>query len=324
MVPMTHTFPSDPAEVPAVVAEIVQEADGIKSLRLEPVSGDKMPAWEPGAHIDVVLGPGLERQYSLCGDPTDLRSWRIGVLREPESRGGSSHMHEKLSVGDQILCRAPRNNFALTVADRYLFIAGGIGITPILPMIQQCEAAGKPWTLVYGGRQETSMAFRNELAPHGDRVTYWPQDLHGHLDLATILGTPEAGTAVYCCGPGALLDAVEERCATWPDGALHLERFRPKAGALDGEKMEFEVVLDYSGITLTVAADQSIVDAVEAAGVHVPTSCREGTCGTCETVVLAGEPDHRDSYLTNQEKESGEVIMPCCSRSCSQSLVLDL
>ncbi|MEV5302947.1 MULTISPECIES: PDR/VanB family oxidoreductase [Amycolatopsis methanolica group] len=321
---MTHTFPRDPAEVPAVVAEIVPEADGIKSLRLEPASGDKMPAWEPGAHIDLVLAPGLERQYSLCGDPTDLRSWRIGVLREPESRGGSAHVHEKLSVGDQILCRGPRNNFALTEAERYLFIAGGIGITPILPMIRQCEAAGKPWNLFYGGREEASMAFRAELTPYGDRVTYWPQNVHGHLDLPTILGTPQAGTAVYCCGPGGLLDAVEQRCEAWPDGALHLERFRPKDGALEGENTEFEVVLDYSGITLTVAPDQSIVDAVEAAGVHIPTSCREGTCGTCETVVLEGEPDHRDSYLTPQEKESGEVIMPCCSRSCSKTLILDL
>ncbi|WP_275293561.1 PDR/VanB family oxidoreductase [Amycolatopsis sp. La24] len=321
---MTHSIPRDPAEVRAIITEIVQEAEGIKSLRLEPVSGDKMPAWEAGAHIDLVLGPDLERQYSLCGDPTDLSSWRIGVLREPESRGGSSHVHEKLSVGDEILCRGPRNNFPLADAERYLFIAGGIGITPILPMIRACEAAGKPWTLVYGGRQQSSMAFRDELSEHGDRVTFWPQDAHGHLDLATVLGSPERGTGVYCCGPGGLLDAVEERCASWPEGALHLERFRPKDGALDGENTAFEVVLDYSDITLTVGPDQSIVEAVEAAGVHVPTSCREGTCGTCETVVLEGEPDHRDSFLTPQEKASGEVIMPCCSRSCSQILVLDL
>ncbi|MBN9743439.1 oxidoreductase [Amycolatopsis sp. A1MSW2902] len=321
---MTHTSPREAAEVPAIVAEIAHEADDVKSLRLAPVSGDQIPAWEPGAHIDLVLGPGLERQYSLCGDPDDRHHWRIGVLREPESRGGSSYVHDKLSVGDQVLCRGPRNNFALADAERYLFIAGGIGITPILPMIGRCEAAGKPWRLVYGGRQEGSMAFRAELAPHGDRVTYWPQNVRGHLDLAALLGTPEAGTAIYCCGPGGLLDAVEQRCAVWPDDALHLERFRPKDGALDGNNTEFEVVLDYSGITLAVAPDQSIVEAAEAAGVHIPTSCREGTCGTCETVVLEGEPDHRDSYLTPREKESGEVIMPCCSRACSKTLVLDL
>ncbi len=148
---------------------------------------------------DLVLGPDLERQYSLCGDPTDLSSWRLGVLREPESRGGSAHVHERLAVGDQVVCRGPRNNFALVEAADYLFVAGGIGITPILPMIAACEAAGKPWRLFYGGRHESTMAFRGELAAYGERVTFWPQYTHGILDLATILGTPAADTAIYCC-----------------------------------------------------------------------------------------------------------------------------
>ncbi|MBP2371624.1 PDR/VanB family oxidoreductase [Pseudonocardia parietis] len=321
---MSNTPRNDAAEVRAVVAEISPAATGVVSVRLEPAVGDKMPSWEPGAHVDLVLGPDLERQYSLCGDPADLRSWRIGVLREPESRGGSSHVHDNLVVGDEVRCRGPRNNFSLDDADDYVFIAGGIGITPILPMIGACEAAGKPWRLVYGGRAEDSMAFRSELAAYGDRVTIWPQDTRGLLDLDGLLGTPAPGTEIYCCGPGALLDAVEERCANWPDGALHLERFRPKEGALDGENSAFEVVLDYSDISIMVAPDQTVAEAIEAAGVHIPTSCREGTCGTCETVVLEGEPDHRDSYLTPQEKESNEVMMPCCSRSCSARLVLDL
>lgn len=308
----------------AVVAAIGAEAEGIVSLRLEPAAGEKMPAWEPGAHVDVVLGPELERQYSLCGDPTDLSHWRLGILREPESRGGSAHVHEQLAVGDELVLRGPRNNFALVEAERYLFVAGGIGITPILPMIAACEAAGKPWRLFYGGRRESSMAFRGELAGYGDTVTFWPQDTHGILDLEAILGTPEPGTAVYCCGPGVLLDAVEERCAAWPVGALHLERFRPKEGALDGVNTPFEVELDASGLTLTVRADQTLAEAIEEAGIDLPTSCREGTCGTCETFVLEGEPDHRDSYLTFEEQESGEVIMPCCSRSRSPRLVLDL
>jgi ferredoxin-NADP reductase len=314
----------DPAEITVTVAEIAKEADGIVSLRLEPSTNDKLPAWEPGAHIDLVLGPDLERQYSLCGDPTDLSGWRLGVLREPESRGGSAHVHERLAVGDQVVCRGPRNNFALVDASEYLFIAGGIGITPILPMIGACEDAGKPWRLFYGGRRESTMAFREELAPYGERVTFWPQDTHGLLDLATILGTPTDGTAIYCCGPGVLLDAVEQQCARWPAGVLHLERFRPKDGALDGVNTAFEVELDASGITLTVAADQSLAEAIEAVGVDIPTSCREGTCGTCETYVLEGEPDHRDSYLSAEEQASGEVIMPCCSRSLSTRLVLDL
>jgi ferredoxin-NADP reductase len=313
-----------PPEVTATVAALETEADGILSVRLEPVVGDKLPAWEPGAHIDLVLGPDLERQYSLCGDPTDLSSWRLGILREPESRGGSAHVHEKLAVGDEVVCRGPRNNFALVEADEYLFLAGGVGITPILPMVAACEDAGKPWRLFYGGRQESTMAFRAELAPYGERVTLWPQDTHGLLDLATILGTPAAGTAIYCCGPGVLLDAVEQQCATWPTGSLHLERFRPKEGALDGTDIPFEVELDASGITLTVGADETLAEAIEAAGVDLPTSCREGTCGTCETDVLEGEPDHRDSYLGAEEQASGEVIMPCCSRSRSPRLVLDL
>lgn len=315
---------AQPAELTATVAEIAPEAEGIVSLRLVPTTEDKLPGWEPGAHIDLVLGPDLERQYSLCGDPTDPTSWRLGILREPESRGGSVHVHERLAVGDQVLCRGPRNNFALVEADAYLFVAGGVGITPILPMIAACEAAGKPWRLFYGGRTEATMAFRTELAAYGERVTLWPQDTHGLLDLAALLGSPVTGTAVYCCGPGALLDAVEQQCAAWPAGSLHLERFRPKDGALDGENTTFEVELDASDITLTVGADQTLAEAIEAAGIDLPTSCREGTCGTCETYVLEGEPDHRDSYLTEDEQASGEVIMPCCSRSRSPRLVLDL
>lgn len=311
-------------ELTAVVAAIEKEADGIVSLRLQPAVGEKTPAWEPGAHVDLVIGPDLERQYSLCGDPTDLTHWRLGVLREPESRGGSAYVHEALAVGDQVMCRGPRNNFPLVEAGQYLFIAGGVGITPILPMLAACETAGKPWRLFYGGRQQSSMAFREELASYGDRVVFWPQDTHGRLDLATILGTPAADTAIYCCGPGALLDAVEQHCASWPAGSLHLERFRAKDGALAGVNLPFEVELDASGITLTVGADQTLAEAIEAAGVSLPTSCREGTCGTCETYVLEGEPDHRDSYLTIDEQASGEVIMPCCSRSRSPRLVLDL
>jgi ferredoxin-NADP reductase len=303
----------------ARVAAVEPEADGIVSLRLEPVVGDKLPAWEPGAHVDLKLGPDLERQYSLCGDPTDLTSWRLGILREPESRGGSAFVHERLAVGDEVECGGPRNNFALVDATEYVFVAGGIGITPILPMVAACEAAGKPWRLFYGGRSASTMAFRGELT--SDRVVFWPQDTHGLLDLPAILGALAPGAAVYCCGPGVLLDAVEALC---PPQALHLERFRPKEGALDGANLPFEVELDASGITLTVGADETLAEAIEAAGIDLPTSCREGTCGTCETFVLEGEPEHRDSYLSVEEQASGEVMMPCCSRSRSPRLVLDL
>ncbi|OZC92979.1 oxidoreductase [Rhodococcus sp. 06-418-1B] len=307
------------------IVRIAEEAAGIRSLELATLNGVPMPKWQPGAHIDLILSSDLERQYSLCGDPTDHSTWRVAVLREPESRGGSQWVHDQLNVGDKILVRGPRNNFPLEEAENYLFIAGGIGITPILPMISRCETDGVAWKLVYGGRSLSSMAFVDLLRQYGeDKVTLWPQDEHGIIDLQSLLGQPRTDTAVYCCGPGVLLDAVEDRCATWPKGSLHLERFRPKAGALDGVNTAFEVELDETGIVLNVRADQSIVDALDAAGIQVATSCREGTCGTCETVVFEGTPDHRDSFLTAQEKESNEVMMICCSRAKCDRLVLDL
>jgi ferredoxin-NADP reductase len=321
---IAHSLPTH-REVNAVVTAIVNEAEGIVSLLLEPMAGT-FPEWQPGAHIDLNLDPDLVRQYSLCGDPRDRHRWRVSVLREPQSRGGSIWVHDKLSVGDQIVLGGPRNNFELTPHREYLFIAGGIGITPILPMIAECEEQGLPWRLVYGGRSEASMAFTAELATYGDKVTFWPQDKRGLIDLPNLLKEPGPGLAVYCCGPGVLLDAVESHCAQWPAGlgSLHLERFRPKAGVLEGQNTEFEIELDSSGQVFTVPADKSIAETLEAAGIHVSTSCREGTCGTCETVVLEGVPEHRDSYLTPGEKASNEVMMLCCSRSCSKRLVLDL
>ncbi|WP_128375786.1 PDR/VanB family oxidoreductase [Streptomyces cavernae] len=299
-------------------------ADGVLALTLRHPLGEDLPAWEPGAHVDVVLGPGLERQYSLCGDPADRSVWRVAVLREPEGRGGSAYVHAQLGQGDKIRVRGPRNHFALESAVRYRFIAGGIGITPILPMLAAAEAAGAEWTLLYGGRTRDSMAFVGELtAAYGDRVRIAPQDETGLLDLDTELGTPGADTLVYCCGPGPLLDAVEERCKAWPRGALHMERFQPKAQETGGDA-EFEVVLERSGRTLTVPADVSVLDTVRAAGVEVLYSCAEGTCGTCETDVLEGTPDHRDSVLTDEEREAGETMLICVSRCKGKRLVLDL
>jgi ferredoxin-NADP reductase len=306
-------------------AELVVErrefaAEGVLALTLRHPLGEQLPAWEPGAHIDVVLGPGLERQYSLCGDPADRSAWRIAVLREPDGRGGSAHVHEQLGQGDKVRVRGPRNHFELRSAPRYRFLAGGIGITPILPMLAAAEAAGAEWTLLYGGRTRRSMAFTSELGRYGDRVTVAPQDETGLLDLASVLDDVPEGTLVYCCGPGPLLDAVEERC---PGGILHMERFQAKEQQA-GDDTEFEVELAQSGRTLTVAPDVSVLDAVRAAGVEVLFSCTEGTCGTCETDVLDGTPDHRDSVLTAEEQESGETMMICVSRCRGKRLVLDL
>jgi ferredoxin-NADP reductase len=303
-----------------VVAPRGSVGEGVVALTLRHPLGEDLPAWEPGAHVDLVLGPGLERQYSLCGDPADRSGWRIGVLREPDGRGGSAHVHDRLAPGDKVRVRGPRNTFRLEPAPRYRFVAGGIGITPILPMLAAADAAGAPWTLLYGGRTRASMAFTAELERYGDRVTLAPHDETGLLDLATVLDALPPGTLVYSCGPGPLLDAVEERC---PSGLLRVERFRPKergAGADTG----FEVVLERSGRTLTVAPDVSVLDTVRAAGVEVLFSCTEGTCGTCETDVLEGTPDHRDSVLSEAEREAGETMLICVSRCRGKRLVLDL
>lgn len=298
-------------------------SDGVVAVTLERVGGEAFPHWEPGAHVDLVLNGAPTRQYSLCGSPADRSQLRIGVLRDPLGRGSSLYVHDTLQAGDVARIRGPRNNFPLVSADRYLFIGGGIGITPLLPMIDQVDRAGSDWRLVYGGRERASMAFLSELARYGDRVSVRPQDETGLLDLDALLGEPEAGTLVYCCGPEPLLAAVEERCGAWPERTLHVERFSPRPISVTTNK-PIEVVLERSGLTLAVPADRSVLDVVEEAGVFVLSSCGEGTCGTCETVVLAGAPEHRDSVLDQAARESNSCMMLCVSRARSPRLVLDL
>jgi len=311
-------------EVELRVAACREAAEGIVELTLTDPTGAQLPPWTAGAHIDLVLTPALTRQYSLCGSFADESSWKVGVLRDPNSRGGSAYVHEKLAEGATVRVRGPRNHFPLVASPRYQFIAGGIGITPILAMIEAVEARGAEWSLLYGGRSRASMAFLDRLESD-DRVTVWPQDEKGLLDLASVLGTPQPDTLVYCCGPGALLDAVEEGCASWPDGSLHLERFAAKEVAASEDALDsFEVVCSRSGVTVTVPEGTSIFDAVERAGVDVLGSCMEGICGTCECDVLEGTPDHRDSILSKAERERGATIMLCVSRSLSKKLVLDV
>ena len=305
-----------------VVRERTAVADGVVTLDL---AGTDLPVWEPGAHVDLVLDNGLTRQYSLCGDPSDRSTYRVGVLREEAGGGGSRFIHDELRTGATVSVRAPRNHFRLEPSPHYVFVAGGIGITPILTMVAAAEAVGADWTLLYGGRHRASMAFLDELERHGDRVTVWPQDTHGLLDLDALLGEPRTDTLVYACGPGPLLDAVEARCAGWPEGALHIERFAaaPLPAPLRDEP--FEVELARTGRVLTVPTDRSIVDVVESGtGTTILTSCSEGKCGTCETGVLEGTPDHRDVLLTQVERAACDRMMICVSRSCSPRLVLDL
>ncbi|MEV6878983.1 PDR/VanB family oxidoreductase [Amycolatopsis sp. NPDC051128] len=305
-----------------VVTHKEKLADDVVRLTLRDPDGRPLPSWEPGAHIDLVLADDLVRQYSLCGSPDDGSAYQVAVLREPGGRGGSARVHDELAAGDRVRVDGPRNHFALVDAERYLFVAGGIGITPILPMLDRVARTGRDWRLVYGGRTRSSMAFTADLGRHDGRVTIQPQDEQGLLDLPGLLAEPRPGTAVYCCGPEPLLAAVEQHCAGWPGDALHVERFTPKAD--DGPRTAFEVELAGSGRVLRVPADRSILDVAEEAGVTVLSSCREGTCGTCETGVLGGTPDHRDSVLTEAEQRAGDVMMLCVSRSSSPRLVLDL
>jgi ferredoxin-NADP reductase len=303
-------------------------ADGVVVLDLADPEDQELPRWEPGAHIDLLLDDDITRQYSLCGDPRDSGVWRLGVLLDPNSRGGSRYVHENLEEGTKVRVRGPRNHFPLVDAPRYRFIAGGIGITPIFAMLEAVQRAGNDWTLLYGGRTRASMAFAEDLAErYPEQVTVWPQDERGLLDLESLLKDREDNTLVYCCGPEALLSAVEQQCANWPAGVLHIERFAakaPTAGEAAAALDHFEVVCQRTGVTLQITSDTSILETLEEADVPIMASCYEGVCGTCEARVLEGTPDHRDSVLTEAEKAAGEVMLVCVSRSRTERLVLDL
>ncbi|MFE5028011.1 PDR/VanB family oxidoreductase [Streptomyces sp. NPDC056656] len=303
-----------------LVHRMTWEADGVLSVELTHPDGKPLPAWEPGAHLDVHVG-GQVRQYSLCSDPRTPASYRIGVLNEPSSRGGSRHVHTKLRPGGRITVSAPRNHFALQDAPGYVFVAGGIGVTPILAMAREAARRGAEWRMVYGGRSRASMAFVDELTALGGDLTVVPQDEQGHIDLAsTLAGLPD-GTLVYCCGPEPLLAAVEALC---PADRLRVERFAAPVVERSADDEGFEVECRASGLTLTVGADTSILEAAEAAGLDVASSCRDGICGSCETRVLDGTPDHRDFLLSDAERAAGASMMICVSRCASGRLALDL
>ena len=320
--PVTQTVVRE-FETDLVVRASEHVATDVVAMTLARPDGDELPQWTPGAHVDLVLGDGLTRQYSLCGRTSDTDSWRVAVLKSPDSRGGSQAVHA-LGVGSTVRVRGPRNHFPVVTSKRYVFIAGGIGITPLLPMIYEVEAAGAQWELHYGGRSLATMAFLGELAEFGDRVHLVPQDEVGLLDLDALLEDPRPDTLVYACGPEPLLSAVEQRCTSWPSGALHLERFTARQAETPATESAFELVLQRSGKTVQVPPDKSVFDAVRESGVSVLGSCLEGICGTCETEVIEGDLDHRDSILDEDERASNEVMMICVSRCKSARLVLDL
>lgn len=318
--------PLDEVTRQLVIASRRVDGDAVVVLTLRGIHDEPLPGWSPGAHIDLVLTPEITRQYSLCGDPDDASMWQIAVLREPPSRGrgGSQYVHESLQVGSLVEIRGPRNNFALQDAGRYLFIAGGIGITPLKPMIDRVAASGATWSLAYVGRSLSTMALRAELARYGDRVRCVPADEPGRLDLDELLGSPVEDCLVYCCGPGPLLEAVEQQCSAWPAGSLQVERFTPRTADTTAQNEEFQIELAASGRMLTVPPRKSILEVLEDHGVSMLSSCRAGTCGTCETTVLDGTPEHRDSVLSPEERAASDTMMVCVSRCVGRRLVLDL
>lgn len=300
-------------------------ADDVVLLGLAAKDGRPLPAWAPGAHVDLYLdGGGIVRQYSLCGDPRDTSRWNVAVLLEKNGRGGSAIVHRTCLEGESLQAGLPVNRFPLREAPHVVFVAGGIGITPFLPMIGALERDGRSWELHYAGRRLTSMAFAGALELwHGSRVSLYAKSEGTPLALGSVLRNLPAGTAVYACGPARLLDEVDNRCRAAGIKA-HMERFaapaRPEPVGVGQPDHAFEVHLKRSGVTIVVEPGQSVLAAAEAAGADVFGSCLEGVCGTCETRVLEGIPDHRDCVLDGAPTNT---MMICVSRCKGARLVLD-
>lgn len=300
-------------------------AENVCRLDLVRTDGRPLPPWEPGAHIEIDLASGTRRAYSLCGDPGDREKYVIAVLRDDASRGGSVRVHDALQPGDTVHVHHPRNDFPLVDADRYLFLAGGIGITPIMPMIARAAERGIDWRLHYGGRDRSSMAFLDDLeARYGSRVRPYVEAAQSPLPLEQILQEATAGTAIYGCGPVPMIDALEACHGTKRGTSLHIERFRGWGPAPAVPPREYEVVAARTGTAVRVQPGCSVLQALRSVGIVLPSSCEEGICGTCESRVLEGVPDHRDSFLTDQERSSNLTMLVCVSGCLSERLVLDV
>lgn len=303
-----------------VVREIITETPSIVSIRLEAPDGATLPPWQPGSHIDVQLVTRHERQYSLCGDPADVTSYRIAVRREQFSRGGSHYIHGFLRVGSRVWVRPPRNLFTLAPAPSYLLLAAGIGITPILSMARHLAATDADWQMTYLVRQRDDIAFADEFAALGERATTHVSGEAGRLDVAALLAQVEPGTAVYACGPQGFIDALAEASAVLPEGSsIHVERFEPKPRE-HRPNTAFSVVCTRSDVTVEVPAARSMLEALQGSGVPVEGSCLRGVCGSCALTVLEGESEHRDSLNSSDDSMT---IYPCVSRSISPRLVVD-
>ncbi|MEL0149092.1 MAG: 2Fe-2S iron-sulfur cluster-binding protein [Pontimonas sp.] len=309
-----------PPTRPTFQARVVDRTpcgDDLAEFTLAPVDSATELEWESGAHLTLHLGNGLERQYSLAGDPADSHTLRLGVLNTRGEGGGSSWVHNNLQVGDLITCDYPKNHFPLKPAKKYQFVASGVGITPIRSMLYSIPA-GREWSLLYLGRTTEDMLFADELRErYGDRVTLWASKERGsRADLEELL---DPGADVYACGSAELINSLEQLVAP---KRLHVERFEPKARVSNGKLDSFTIEAETSGVTVTVGPDQSALEALEEAGIAIQASCRRGTCGTCELAVLEGEPEHLDSVMSDADKDELGVMYPCVSRAKTPTLSL--
>ena len=322
---MTETQSQDKSDalLDVRLRRIGWETDGVLALEFSAVDGSDLPLFEPGAHVDLHLGDGLLRQYSLCGDPAEHKSYRIGV-REIDGGRVSRHIHRNLRPGALMQMSQPRNNFEFVASRNYLFIAGGIGITPLLPMMRAASDAGASWKLLFCARNVEQAPFLEEAKAHGGDVSVHASQAGTRLDVTQCLAQVKSDTVVYCCGPESLMTAVEGASAHWPEGAVRFEWFAPRARPEGEVSGGFRVVCARSGLSLDVLPEQSILQVLTDAGIEVARSCEQGICGTCEVRLLEGEADHRDSILSATERASNEIMMTCVSRAKSASLVLDV
>ena len=306
--------------------QVVAHDQDVIALTLAASDGSALPRWHPGAHLDLHLGSGRIRQYSLCGDPA-ADTYRIAVRRIPDGGGGSVEVHDEVQIGSELVTHGPRNAFPMTVpghgspTQRIRFVAGGIGITPILPMLALADRLQVPWSMIYAGRSRDSLPFVDEMTRFGDRVQIRTDDLDGTPTAAELLGACPDGTTVYACGPAPMLSAIKTELARRDRVELHFERFAA-APVIDGEA--FVVRLGSTGATVSVAADETLLGALRAAGVVAPYSCQQGFCGSCRTRVVDGAVQHRDTFLTDPERADG-LMLTCVSRAAAgQMLTLDL
>jgi vanillate O-demethylase ferredoxin subunit len=306
------------------------EALGIASLEFASADGQPLPSFAAGSHVDVHLPNGLVRQYSLCNNPCETHRYLIAVLRDENGRGGSKAVHDLIHEGDRLQISVPRNHFALAhAAPHHLLLAGGIGVTPILCMAERLAAVGEPFEMHYCSRSKDRTAFveRIEHAPFSALVNFHYDDHPGGstFDLGRVLDGAPAGAHLYVCGPRGFMDAVlaAAREKEWSEERLHYEFFGAPPVQTGSDK-SFLVRVASSGATVEVPPGCTVIQALAAHGVEVLTSCEQGVCGTCLTRIIDGEPDHRDSYLTPEEQAANDQFLPCCSRSKSSLLVLDL